>query len=111
VLGTKLRFRAVLMTSIAFVARLVPLVWAAGASLVARRSVTTPVFVGMIVATGVGLFHPDALRVLGIRTRMDRVAVSAQTQLPIVRGQACSCGVRILRQWLPGGSRRGGRSA
>jgi multidrug efflux pump subunit AcrB len=51
-----MRFRAVLMTSIAFVAGLVPLVWAAGASMVARRSVSTPVFLGMIVATGVGLF-------------------------------------------------------
>jgi multidrug efflux pump subunit AcrB len=55
-LGAQMRFRAVLMTSIAFVAGLVPLVWAAGASMVARRSVSTPVFLGMIVATGVGLF-------------------------------------------------------
>ena len=55
-LGAKLRFRAVMMTSIAFVLGLVPLVWAEGASEVARRSVSTPVFAGMIAASTLGIF-------------------------------------------------------
>jgi len=55
-LGAKLRFRAVMMTSIAFISGLAPLVWAAGASEVARRSVSTPVFVGMLAASTIGLF-------------------------------------------------------
>jgi hydrophobe/amphiphile efflux-1 (HAE1) family protein len=55
-LGAKLRFRAVLMTSIAFILGLVPLVWASGASQIARHNVSTPVFVGMIAATSAGLF-------------------------------------------------------
>jgi multidrug efflux pump subunit AcrB len=55
-LGAEMRFRAVLMTSIAFILGLVPLVWAAGASQVARHAVSTPVFVGMIAASSVGLF-------------------------------------------------------
>lgn len=55
-LGASQRFRAVLMTSIAFILGLVPLVWATGASEVARRSVSTPVFLGMITATTVGIF-------------------------------------------------------
>jgi HAE1 family hydrophobic/amphiphilic exporter-1 len=55
-LGAQLRFRAVMMTSIAFILGLVPLVWATGASEIARQSVSTPVFVGMIAATGVGIF-------------------------------------------------------
>jgi hydrophobe/amphiphile efflux-1 (HAE1) family protein len=55
-LGAKLRFRAVIMTSIAFILGLAPLVWAIGASQIARRSVSTPVFVGMLVASSIGLF-------------------------------------------------------
>ena len=55
-LGAEMRFRAVLMTSIAFILGLVPLVWASGASQIARHAVSTPVFVGMIAASSVGLF-------------------------------------------------------
>jgi hydrophobe/amphiphile efflux-1 (HAE1) family protein len=55
-LGAELRFRAVVMTSIAFILGLVPLVWATGASQIARRAVGTPVFVGMLAATAIGLF-------------------------------------------------------
>ena len=45
-----------MMTSIAFILGLVPLVWASGASEIARRSVSTPVFVGMLAATSIGVF-------------------------------------------------------
>jgi multidrug efflux pump subunit AcrB len=55
-LGAKLRFRAVMMTSIAFIVGLAPLVWAEGASELARRGVSTPVFVGMLAASTVGIF-------------------------------------------------------
>ena len=55
-LGAEMRFRAVLMTSIAFILGLVPLVWASGASQIARHAVSTPVFVGMIAASSIGLF-------------------------------------------------------
>ncbi|MEH6951406.1 multidrug efflux RND transporter permease subunit [Nitrobacter sp. NHB1] len=55
-LGAEMRFRAVLMTSIAFILGLVPLVWATGASQIARHAVSTPVFVGMIAASSIGLF-------------------------------------------------------
>jgi HAE1 family hydrophobic/amphiphilic exporter-1 len=55
-LGAEMRFRAVLMTSIAFILGLAPLVWATGASQIARHAVSTPVFVGMIAASSVGLF-------------------------------------------------------
>jgi HAE1 family hydrophobic/amphiphilic exporter-1 len=54
-LGAKLRFRAVMMTSFAFILGLVPLVWANGASMIARRNVSTPVFVGMIAASTLGI--------------------------------------------------------
>jgi multidrug efflux pump subunit AcrB len=63
-LGAEQRFRAVLMTSIAFILGLVPLVWAAGASQIARRSVSTPVFAGMLAATSVGIFLIPMLYVI-----------------------------------------------
>jgi HAE1 family hydrophobic/amphiphilic exporter-1 len=55
-LGAKLRFRAVMMTSIAFIVGLAPLVWAEGASELARRGVSMPVFAGMLAASTVGIF-------------------------------------------------------
>lgn len=55
ILGAKLRFRAVMMTSFAFILGLVPLVWAIGASMIARRNVSTPVFVDMIAASTLGI--------------------------------------------------------
>lgn len=54
--GAKMRFRAVMMTSIAFILGLVPLVWASGASMLARRAVSTPVFAGMLAASTIGIF-------------------------------------------------------
>jgi multidrug efflux pump subunit AcrB len=54
--GARMRIRAVLMTSIAFIAGLVPLVWAEGAAMLSRRAVGTAVFAGMIVASSIGVF-------------------------------------------------------
>ncbi|MCL5776104.1 multidrug efflux RND transporter permease subunit [Limibaculum sp. FT325] len=54
--GARLRFRPVMMTSLAFVLGLLPLVVAEGASELARRAVGTPVFGGMILASVVGIF-------------------------------------------------------
>jgi len=68
-LGAEMRFRAVLMTSIAFILGLVPLVWASGASQIARHAVSTPVFVGMIAASSIGLFLIPMLYVFWESTR------------------------------------------
>ncbi len=54
--GARLRFRPVMMTSLAFILGLYPLVVAHGASQLARRNVGTPVFGGMILASVVGIF-------------------------------------------------------
>jgi multidrug efflux pump subunit AcrB len=56
VLGAQMRFRAVMMTSIAFIMGLAPLVGAHGAAQLSRRAVGTPVFTGMIGATLIGVF-------------------------------------------------------
>jgi multidrug efflux pump subunit AcrB len=55
-LGARIRFRAVMMTSIAFIFGLIPLVWAEGAAMLSRRAVGTAVFAGMIVASSIGVF-------------------------------------------------------
>lgn len=56
VAGARLRFRAVMMTSFAFILGLVPLVIATGAAQISRRSVGTPVFFGMLAASCIGIF-------------------------------------------------------
>ena len=56
VLGARMRFRAVVMTSIAFVLGLLPLIFAQGAAMLSRRAVGTPVFFGMLGATIIGIF-------------------------------------------------------
>ncbi len=56
VLGAQMRFRAVMMTSIAFILGLAPLVVATGAAQVSRRAVGTAVFGGMIAASSIGIF-------------------------------------------------------
>ncbi|RVT96047.1 multidrug efflux RND transporter permease subunit [Rhodovarius crocodyli] len=63
-LGARMRFRAVMMTSIAFILGLVPLVWAEGAAMLSRRAVGTPVFGGMIAAAAVGIFMIPMLYVV-----------------------------------------------
>jgi hydrophobic/amphiphilic exporter-1 (mainly G- bacteria), HAE1 family len=55
-MGARMRIRAVLMTSIAFIFGLIPLVWATGAAMLSRRAVGTAVFAGMIVASSIGVF-------------------------------------------------------
>ena len=72
--GAQMRFRAVMMTSIAFVLGLVPLVTAHGAAAISRRAVGTPVFAGMIVASLFGIFLIPMLYVTfqGLRERTGR---------------------------------------
>lgn len=55
-MGAKMRSRAVMMTSIAFILGLVPLVFAQGAAQISRRDVGTSVFSGMLAASTLGIF-------------------------------------------------------
>jgi hydrophobe/amphiphile efflux-1 (HAE1) family protein len=54
--GAQMRFRAVMMTSIAFILGLLPLVVATGAAEISRRAVGTAVFGGMLAASSIGIF-------------------------------------------------------
>ena len=56
ILGAQQRFRAVMMTSIAFILGLLPLVAATGAAMLSRRGVGTAVFAGMLGASSIGIF-------------------------------------------------------
>lgn len=54
--GARLRFRPILMTSLAFILGVIPLVTATGAGAAARRTMGTAVFGGMLAATLLGVF-------------------------------------------------------
>jgi hydrophobe/amphiphile efflux-1 (HAE1) family protein len=62
--GARERFRAVMMTSFAFIAGLIPLVFATGAGMLSRRGVGTAVFGGMIAASFFGIFLIPVLYVV-----------------------------------------------
>ena len=62
--AARLRFRAVMMTSFAFIAGLVPLVIASGAGRATIRAVGTAVFGGMVAASLLGVFVIPGLYVL-----------------------------------------------
>jgi hydrophobe/amphiphile efflux-1 (HAE1) family protein len=64
VLGSRMRFRAVMMTSFAFIFGVYPLVVAQGAAEISRHGVGTPVFAGMIAASSVGIFVIPMLYVI-----------------------------------------------
>jgi hydrophobe/amphiphile efflux-1 (HAE1) family protein len=72
ILGSRMRFRAVMMTSIAFIAGLFPLVTAHGAAQISRRGVGTPVFGGMLAASTLGVFLIPMLYVAFQRIREGR---------------------------------------
>ncbi|MBM3303118.1 MAG: efflux RND transporter permease subunit, partial [Deltaproteobacteria bacterium] len=61
--GAKLRFRAILMTSFAFIAGVMPLVIATGAGAASRQAVGTAVCFGMLGVTMLGVFFTPALYV------------------------------------------------
>ena len=80
VLGARIRFRAVMMTSLAFCVGLVPLVTAQGAAAISRRDVGTAVFAGMLTASLIGIFLIPMLYVtfqtLREKAKLRRKAIS-----------------------------------
>jgi hydrophobe/amphiphile efflux-1 (HAE1) family protein len=62
--GARARFRAVMMTSFAFIVGLIPLVTAEGAGMLSRRAVGTGVAGGMLAASLIGIFIIPALYVV-----------------------------------------------
>ena len=62
--AAKLRFRAVMMTNIAFILGLLPLVFASGAGAASRHSVGMTVFGGMIAVAFIGTLLVPAFYVM-----------------------------------------------
>jgi multidrug efflux pump subunit AcrB len=79
-----LRFRAVMMTSFAFILGLVPLVIASGAGAATQRAVGTAVFGGMIAASCLGIFVIPGLYVAFQRMREKVKGIASPPQ----RGRA-----------------------
>jgi hydrophobe/amphiphile efflux-1 (HAE1) family protein len=79
--GAHMRFRAVMMTSVAFILGLLPLVLATGAAELSRRAVGTAVFAGMLAASSIGIFMVPMLYVTfqRLRERAKARRVPAQT--------------------------------
>lgn len=69
--GLKERFRAVLMTAFSFILGVWPMVIATGAAAESRRAIGVPVFWGMLIGTGVGLFIIPLMYVL-VQTSYER---------------------------------------
>ena len=67
--AARLRFRAVLMTTLSFVFGVVPLVVASGAGAAGRRSLGTAVFGGMLAATILGTLLIPALYTIAAELR------------------------------------------
>ena len=86
--GARERFRAVMMTSFAFIAGLVPLVTATGAAMLSRRGVGTAVFAGMIAASAIGIFFIPTLYVV-FQSLRERIRGAAAAR-PLGREHAAS---------------------
>src|SRR5262249_62355623 len=86
-LGAKVGSRGVMVTPIAFIAGRAPLVWAGGASEIARRSVSTPVFVGMLAEHCGNLPDPHALRRISNASGEDTEEIERQADAPGATGR------------------------
>jgi gold/copper resistance efflux pump len=78
--AARLRLRPILMTSLAFVMGVLPLVFASGAGAEMRHAVGVAVFAGMLVVTVAGLLFTPVFYVLLQRRRASRAAVLAAAQ-------------------------------
>jgi len=85
--AARLRFRAVMMTSLAFIAGMVPLVIATGAGRATIRAVGTAVFGGMVAASFLGIFVIPGLYVL-FQTLRERVKRLSKSGKPVIPEQA-----------------------
>ena len=82
--AARLRLRPILMTSLAFIFGVSPLVWAVGAGFEMRQTLGTAVFSGMIGVTLFGLIFTPAFYVVSrfIAQRLGRSRPAPQATAP-----------------------------
>jgi Cu/Ag efflux pump CusA len=86
ILAAGLRFRAVMMTSFAFIFGLVPLVMASGAGAATQKAVAMSVFGGMIAASFIGIFVIPGLYVV-FQTLREKAHAAVGNPLDEVKGE------------------------
>ena len=88
--GARERFRAVMMTSFAFIAGLIPLVIATGAGMLSRRGVGTAVFGGMLASAILGIFLIPVLYVVfqTLREKLKGASPAPGAAQPAAHGAA-----------------------
>ena len=94
--AARLRFRPIVMTSLAFVLGVLPLVLASGAGAGARRSMGTGVFGGMLAATFIATLFIPLFFVLLSRTKAKTAAAPAAGAISRMRLQRLVCGVTAI---------------
>ena len=81
--AARLRFRPIIMTSMAFILGVVPLVVASGAGAASRHSIGTGVFGGMLAATFLAIFFVPLFFVVIAKFRKDRRKASETLPTPV----------------------------
>jgi HAE1 family hydrophobic/amphiphilic exporter-1/multidrug efflux pump len=82
ILGAKLRFRPILMTSFAFILGVFPMVIASGAGAGSRHSIGTTVCFGMLAATSIAIFLIPVLYILLERLSEKLTGASSAVRAP-----------------------------
>lgn len=89
--AVRLRFRPIIMTSMAFILGVVPLVIASGAGAASRQSIGTGVFGGMLAATFLAIFFVPLffvlIRKLGSRMKRKSAETLAEDDEPVLEGE------------------------
>ena len=86
--SAEMRFRPIMMTAVSFILGVLPLVLSTGPGAVARQSISTAVFGGMILATSFGILVVPLFFVLLGRRDRRLVKVQGMDEQPVRRGEA-----------------------
>ncbi len=86
--AARVRFRPILMTSIAFILGVLPLVFATGAGAAARRSIGITVFSGMLASTCIAVLFVPPLFVVLQRWSERRQSRSPSPEPPVAAPSA-----------------------
>ena len=93
--AARLRFRPIMMTSLAFILGMLPLVMASGPGAASRQNIGTGVFVGMIVAVTVGIVFVPFFFVWVYRLK-DMIRNKMKNRRPLKLGKGKSAAMVLL---------------